>query len=139
MREPHGIWIDTRGAAPNVTVADRAQQPAAAFHAGRRGTSTSSRASGCPCHFHERNGIVVIADLQGRVTLMDRNNRIIEHLGDRHPGIAAEPEPRHPRTARAFVPGQFITPHGANFDHDGNIFVVEWVEIGRVTKLRKVA
>jgi hypothetical protein len=24
------------------------------------------------------------------------------------------------------------------FDHAGNIFVVEWVEVGRVTKLRKV-
>jgi hypothetical protein len=24
------------------------------------------------------------------------------------------------------------------FDHDGNIFVVEWVEVGRVTKLKRV-
>ena len=28
--------------------------------------------------------------------------------------------------------------HGACFDRTGNIFVVEWVEVGRVTKLRKV-
>ena len=38
----------------------------------------------------------------------------------------------------AFVPGQFICPHGACFDHKGNIYVVEWVEVGRVTKLQKV-
>jgi hypothetical protein len=38
-----------------------------------------------------------------------------------------------------FEPGKFITPHGAWFDHAGNIFVGEWVEIGRVTKLRKVS
>ena len=37
------------------------------------------------------------------------------------------------------MPGQFVNPHGANFDHEGNIFVAEWVEIGRVTKLRKVS
>ena len=37
-----------------------------------------------------------------------------------------------------FVPGQFVAPHGATFDKDGNIFVAEWVEIGRVTKLRRV-
>jgi len=37
------------------------------------------------------------------------------------------------------VPGQFVNPHGACFDHAGNIFVAEWVEIGRVTKLRKLA
>ena len=39
----------------------------------------------------------------------------------------------------AFTPGKFVCPHGACFDHLGNIFVVEWVEAGRVTKLRKVA
>jgi hypothetical protein len=37
-----------------------------------------------------------------------------------------------------FTPGKFVAPHGACFDHKGNIFVVEWVEIGRVTKLRRV-
>jgi hypothetical protein len=37
-----------------------------------------------------------------------------------------------------FTPGKFVAPHGACFDHNGNIFVVEWVEIGRVTKLRRV-
>jgi len=37
-----------------------------------------------------------------------------------------------------FTPGKFVAPHGACFDHKGNIFVVEWVEVGRVTKLRKV-
>ena len=54
------------------------------------------------------------------------------------------PRLRRIRTARTqdrstFVPGTIHHPHGANFDHEGNIFVVEWVEIGRVTKLRKVA
>ena len=32
--------------------------------------------------------------------------------------------------------GKFVAPHSAIFDHAGNIFVVEWVEVGRVTKLR---
>jgi hypothetical protein len=38
-----------------------------------------------------------------------------------------------------FAAGKFIAPHGATFDHAGNIFIVEFVEIGRVTKLRKVS
>lgn len=38
----------------------------------------------------------------------------------------------------AFKADKFVAPHGASFDHAGNIFVVEWVEVGRVTKLRKV-
>ena len=137
MREPHGIWIDTRGAEPNVTVADRRNNRLQRFTlAGQH--IDFVQGFRLPCHFHERNGAVVIADLQGRVTLMDRNNRIIEHLGEATPASPPNPN-RGTQDRSSFVPGQFITPHGANFDHEGNIFVVEWVEIGRVTKLRKVS
>jgi hypothetical protein len=137
MREPHGIWIDRRGATPNVTVADRRNNRLQRFTlAGQH--IDFVQGFQLPCHFHEHNGVVVIADLQGRVTLMDRSNAIIGHLGEATPSSAPNP-PRTTTDRASFVPGQFITPHGANFDHEGNIFVVEWVEIGRVTKLRKVS
>ena len=42
-----------------------------------------------------------------------------------------------PRTA--FPPGKFICPHDAAFDRDGSIYVTEWVDVGRVTKLEKVS
>ena len=35
--------------------------------------------------------------------------------------------------------GKFVHPHDACFDPDGNVFVVEWVVGGRVTRLRKLA
>ena len=89
-----------------------------------------------PCHFHEHNGTVVVPDLHGRVTLLDRDNQVIVHLGDSNPPTGNNPLRTQPR--EAFIPGQFICPHGACFDRQGNIFVVEWVEIGRVTKLRRV-
>jgi len=37
-----------------------------------------------------------------------------------------------------WVDGKFIHPHDACFDHDGNIFVAEFVEPGRVTKLKRI-
>ena len=89
-----------------------------------------------PCHFDEQKGMVVVPDLHGRVTLMDSKNGIIEHLGDSNAPDWNNPLRTQPR--EAFIPGQFICPHGACFDHAGNIFVVEWVEVGRVTKLVKV-
>ena len=80
----------------------------------------------------------MIPDLHGRVTLIDKNNQIVAHLGDSERRRAGTTRcAREPR--EQFIPGQFICPHGACFDHDGNIFVVEWVEVGRVTKLRKVS
>ena len=79
----------------------------------------------------------MIPDLGARVTLMDKKNQVIGHLGD-------DCEANNWRETRKmsrdhFTPGKFVCPHGACFDHAGNIFVVEWVEVGRVTKLRHVA
>ena len=43
------------------------------------------------------------------------------------------------RTARPSTkPGRFIHPHDACYDRDGNVFVVEWVPTGRVSKLKRV-
>jgi hypothetical protein len=136
LNEPHGIWTDTRGSVPMLVVADRRNNRLQRFtldgkHAG------FVPGFRLPCHFDERGGTVVIPDLHGRVTLVDRKDEVIAHLGDSNPGTGGYPLRTQPR--EAFVPGQFICPHGACFDSAGNIFVVEWVEVGRVTKLRKVA
>ncbi len=136
LAEPHGIWVDTRGPRPVLVVADRRNNRLQRF------TMDGAHIDfvpgfRLPCHFDERNGVVVIPDLHGRVTLIDRENAIIEHLGDSNAPTWNNPMRTQPRDA--FIPGQFICPHGACFDHEGNIFVVEWVEVGRVTKLRKVA
>jgi hypothetical protein len=128
--------MDTRGAGPILVVADRRNNRLQRFTLD--GTHIDFVPGfKLPCHFDEQKGAVVIPDLQGRVTLMDRDNKIIEHLGDSNATTGSNPLRNQPRDN--FIPGQFICPHGACFDHEGNIFVVEWVEVGRVTKLRKVA
>jgi hypothetical protein len=132
---PHGLVVDTRGAAPILTVADRANNRIQRFTlAGEHIDFIAG--TNLPCHFNYfRNGDVVIPDLGARVTLMDRNNQVIEHLGD---DSASSWRQTRTQTRDHFAPGRFVCPHGACFDHAGNIFVVEWVEVGRVTKLRKV-
>jgi hypothetical protein len=137
LNEPHGIWMDTRTAgAPVLVVADRRNNRLQRFTLD--GTSIDFVPGfRLPCHFDEHNGDVVVPDLQGRVTVMDSHNRLVAHLGDSGAPDGNNPLRREPR--EKFIPGQFICPHGACFDRSGNIFVVEWVEVGRVTKLRKVA
>ena len=88
-------------------------------------------------HFHEYKGVVVVPDLRSRVTFFDKDNRVIAHLGD---GKGSNPAGVRATEDRSnSIPGKFVAPHGAIFDHAGDIFVVEYVEIGRVTKLRKLA
>src|SRR5262249_45828085 len=88
-----------------------------------------------PCHFHQHGDMLVVPDLSARVTLLDRNNQVIVHLGD------GGDNGRDLRTKErsAFIPGKFIAPHGAWFDTAENFFVTEYVEVGRVTKLRKLS
>ena len=133
--EPHGIWVDTRAKSPILVVADRRNNRLQRFTMDGKHVDFVPGFR-LPCHFDERHGNVVIPDLHGRVTIIDKANQIAAHLGDSNSPEWNNPLRRQPRDQ--FIPGQFICPHGACFDHDGNIFVVEWVEVGRVTKLRKV-
>ena len=135
LAEPHGIWVDARGTSPILVVADRRNNRLQRFTMDGKHVDFISGFR-LPGHFDERQGLVVVPDLHGRVTLMDRSNALVAQLGDSN-----SPEWNNPlrREARdKFIPGQFICPHGACFDHNGNIFVVEWVEVGRVTRLRRV-
>lgn len=74
-------------------------------------------------------------DLEARVTLLDGSDRLITHLGEDSSGAWGELR-RQPRGR--FPAGRFLCPHSACFDAGGGIFVVEWVEAGRVTKLRRI-
>ena len=84
-------------------------------------------------------------DLHARVSLFDRNNKLITHLGydqawtDKVLAKAEKGGFIMRTKPETWQDGRFIHPHDACFDRDGNIFVVEWVSTGRVTKLRKVS
>jgi len=76
-------------------------------------------------------------DLGGRVAVFDGDNALIGYLGDA--GVPLEDLfPLRENDPATFTPGQFVHPHDAIFDHAGNIFVTEWVEQGRVTKLTRL-
>ena len=132
---PHGIIVDYRGSTPILTVADRGNARIQRFSLeGKHIDFVTGTAM--PCHFNFfKNGDVVIPDLGARVTLMDKDNQVIAQLGD---DSASKWRDTRKMSRDHFTPGKFVAPHGACFDHKGNIFIVEWVEVGRVTKLRKV-
>ncbi len=133
---PHGIALDGRGKTHVLLVADRANARIQRFTLEGKSIDFVDGTK-LPCHFgFFKNGDVVVPDLGARVTLLDRNNKVIVQLGDDSASKWRETRTQ-PRTA--FQPGKFVAPHGACFDHKGNIFVVEWVEVGRVSKLRHVA
>jgi Rieske Fe-S protein len=64
---------------------------------------------------------------------LDQDNKLITHLGD-NPN--KKQWANHGVKQQDTQPGIFVTPHSARFDKQGNIFVVEWLPYGRVTKLK---
>ena len=93
-----------------------------------------------PAHFDIRGDVLLVPDLHARVSLFGKENKVIAHLGDDPvwrkkvlDGFKVRGKPEE------WLPGKFVHPHDACFDRDGNIFVVEWVQTGRVTLLRRLA
>jgi hypothetical protein len=139
---PHGLYVDVRGKEPLVVVAEndpKGLKPGRlhAFNLDCEHHSILPTKVRSPRHFDRRGNLVVIPDLDAVVTLINEENRVVAQLGD---GFTTMKEVRTLRTKprEQFTPGKFVCPHDAAFDAAGNIYVSEWVEVGRVTKLRKV-
>lgn len=141
MKTPHGIWLDDRpGRKPTLVVADRANARLQYFTLDGKHIGFVKEVS-FPAHFDIRGTELLVPDLHARVSIFDKDNNVIVHLG-------YDPEwtklvlddgkfTMRGQPAR-WEAGKFIHPHDACYDKDGNIFVVEWVPTGRVTKLSKV-
>ena len=44
---------------------------------------------------------------------------------------------RNPVPRDQWVDGQFTAPHGACFDADGNLYVMDWNASGRMTRMNR--
>ncbi len=138
---PHGVWIDERGDEPLVVVADRVLARLQWFSLDGEHRQTLDGFL-LPANIDIFGDTMLVPDLVGRVTLLDKENQVIAHLGDDSKRILADKEKHNTFRIRTdestWQNGKFVHPHDACFDKDGNIFVAEWVQRGRVTKLRRV-
>jgi hypothetical protein len=80
-----------------------------------------------------------VPDLHARVSLFGRDNKPIGHLGDDAAWTAEVKKFKVRSDPAQWKAGKFVHPHDACFDKDGNIYVVEWVQTGRVSLLRHVS
>jgi hypothetical protein len=130
---PHGLWVDERTGTPRLAVADRGNRRIQYFSLEGEHQGFVTEGVRMPCHFKFKGDIMLVPDLESVVTLLDKNDKVIVHLGDGHPSkLRGEPREK-------FIPGKFIHPHTAIFLRSGDILVAEWVPVGRITLLRKIS
>lgn len=139
----HGIWVDNRpGRTPSVVVCDRANKRLQWFTLDGRHLETLDGFL-LPANIDSHGSVLMVPDLQARVTLLDINNKVITHLGEdpewREEVLKDGLKLRGQPNGEGWVSGKFLHPHDACFDPQGNIFVAEWVHSGRISKLRKLS
>ena len=151
FQTPHGLWIDDRSepgrpdrgepgrpdpGEPLIVVTDRANARLQWFTLEGEHRQTQDGFL-LPANADVQGDLLLIPDLVGRVTLLDGNNDLIAHLGDDSQRMGAEQTKAIRGDESQWIPGKFVHPHDACFDSNGNIFVAEWVQRGRITKLTK--
>jgi hypothetical protein len=143
---PHACVVDRRRSRLEVYVADRANARLVVFD--REGCFL--RIVGAeyllkPSALAVWEDLLFVADLRGRLSVLDIDDRLVGHLGEKPsiatlaPGFPNElgPEGNLVRPAALSV-GRFQAPHDVAVDARGNVYVTEYVIGGRLTKLQRL-
>jgi DNA-binding beta-propeller fold protein YncE len=131
----HGMAIDTRFGEPRLLVCDRENRRLVHFDLEGKWIGVYATNLRRPCSVSILGDVCAVAELEARVTILDKNGAPIAFLGD---------NPNKAQWAKFPVPkdqmklGIFTAPHGLSFDKDGNLYVQDWNQSGRVTKLTKL-
>jgi hypothetical protein len=137
---PHGLWWDDRpGREAGLVICDRANARLQYFDVEGKYTGSVNEVL-FPADIDTRGNVMVVPDLHARITLLDKSNDVIAHLGDDpawRKEVLGDNFSMRRQPAR-WQNGRFIHPHDACFDHQGNLYVAEWVAIGRINFLRHV-
>jgi DNA-binding beta-propeller fold protein YncE len=132
---PHGLAIDTRFGDPRLLVADREKRRLVHFDMEGNWIGVHSSNLRRPCSVSILGDEVAVAELESRVTILDKTGTPVAFLGDnpdkgQWANFGVTPEDQRL--------GIFTAPHGLSFDKAGNLYVEDWNKTGRVTKLTKL-
>ena len=133
---PHGIWMDTRNGEPELYIADRGNKRFQVYDPqGKFKRSFGSDFLSSPCMCISFQGELFVPELSAKLTVLDANDRLVCHIGDNESVCDIPGWPNVPEAA--IKPGKFNSPHSMAIDPSGNLYIVEWIIGGRITKLEK--
>lgn len=134
FKTPHGLSLDTRYDPVRLLVSDREKRRLAHFDLQGNYIEDLITDLRRPCAVSIQGDYVALAELEGRVLILDKYNAIILKLGD-NPDSA---EWANFKVAPAdWTPGVHTAPHGLSWDAKGNLYVQDWNSSGRVTKWKR--
>jgi hypothetical protein len=130
----HGIALDKRQGKPLLFVCNRNNNRVEYWDLDGNFVRVIQKGLRMPAAVHIRGNYAVIPELQGRVTVLDKEGKIVAQVGD---------NPDEKQRANFGLPpeqwkeGICNSPHGASIDKDGNLIVTEWSQFGRLHKFAR--
>ena len=88
---------------------------------------------------------MVVAELRARLAVLDRDDDLVCDLGDKEGVRVNDGCPNGKNQARDTVatellrPGLFNSPHGMAVGRQGNLFIAEWLTVGRFLTLENLS
>jgi hypothetical protein len=131
----HGLAVDTRYDQPLLLVCDRENRRLCHFDFDGKFVWTVTQHLRRPCQAAFHGDYVVVSELEGRVTIIDKDNVPVAFLGDnpqRDQWAKYEVEPS------TIASNFFSAAHGSFIDRHGDIYISDWNRTGRVTKLARI-
>jgi hypothetical protein len=130
----HGIALDTRQGKPLLLVCNRNNNRVEYWDLDGTFVKVIQKNLRMPAAVHIRGDYAVFPELQGRVTVLDKDGNIVAQVGD---------NPNEKQRANFGLPpdqwkeGICNSPHGASIDKDGNLIVSEWSQFGHLHKFAR--
>ncbi|NBV23789.1 MAG: hypothetical protein EBS05_17955 [Proteobacteria bacterium] len=131
----HGIALDTRGEKPLLLVCNRNNNRVEHWDLDGNFVKVIQKNLRMPAAVHIRGEYAIFPELQGRVTVLNKDGSIAAQVGD---------NPTASQRANFGLPedqwkdGICNSPHGASMDKDGNLLVAEWTKFGHLHKFSLV-
>jgi sugar lactone lactonase YvrE len=132
LRNCHCLALDQRKSQPLLLVCDRRNRRLVHYDLNGRFVGVMAENLRRPCSVSFFGDYLAVAELEGRVAILDRADHIVALLGD-NPDQTQWANYEVPSSE--WQPGVFNAPHSVCFDPDGNLVVSEWNHTGRITRL----
>ena len=131
----HGIALDKRGGKNLLLVADRENRRLQHFDLDGKFVEVVTEGLRRPCSVSFFGDNVAIAELEGRVAIIDGTNKVVATLGDNPDKKQWATNKNPPETWKE---GLFNAPHGISYDHQGNLLIEDWNLSGRIYRFNKI-
>ena len=131
----HGLAVDLRYEQPLLLVCDRENRRLSHFDFDGKFVRSITLYLRRPCQVSFHGDYAVVSELEGRVTILDKNNVPVSFLGD---NPQREQWAKYDLNPGDIAPAVFSAAHGCHIDQEANIYVSDWNRSGRVTKLMRV-